>query len=139
MIRVRFLAWVEILLPATASKRLLGSPRIKRVSGTSLRRKCSRGVKLTTRFRLVLKLLKIKSGRLRWLGHLYRMQEQSPCRKLTLHKPEGTGRVGAPAIRWLDSIEEDLKIIGVRNWRRRTQDRDQWRAIVEEAKVHCGL
>jgi hypothetical protein len=29
-------------------------------------------------------------GRLRWLGHLSRMQEQNPCRKLTLHKPEGT-------------------------------------------------
>jgi len=81
----------------------------------------------------------IKSGRLRWLGHLFRMQEQNPCRKLTLHKPEGTRRVGRPAIRWLDSIEEDLKIMGVRNWRRKTQDRDQWRAIVEEAKVHCGL
>jgi hypothetical protein len=81
----------------------------------------------------------IKSGRLRWLGHLYRMQEQSPCRKLTVHRPEGTGRVGRPAIGWLDSIEEDLKIMGIRNWKRRTQDRDQWRAIVEEAKFHCGL
>jgi hypothetical protein len=32
----------------------------------------------------------IKVGWLRWLGHLFRMQEQNPCRKLTLHKPEGT-------------------------------------------------
>jgi hypothetical protein len=62
-----------------------------------------------------------------------------PCRKLTLHKPEGIRRVGRPAIRWLDSIEEDLKIMGFRNWRRKTQDRYQWRAIVEEAKVRCGL
>jgi hypothetical protein len=61
----------------------------------------------------------IKSGRLRWLEHLFRMQEQDPCSKLALHKPEGTGRVGRPAIRWLHSIEEDLKITGVRNWRRR--------------------
>jgi hypothetical protein len=80
----------------------------------------------------------IKSGRLRWLGHLFRMQEQNPCRKLTLHKSEGTQRVGRPAIRWLDSIE-DLKVMGVRNWRRKTHDRDQWRAVVEEARVHCGL
>jgi hypothetical protein len=29
----------------------------------------------------------IKGGRLRWLGQLLRMQEQKPCRKLTLHKP----------------------------------------------------
>jgi hypothetical protein len=81
----------------------------------------------------------IKVGRLRWLGHLFRMQEQNPCRKLTLHKPEGTRRIGRPASRWLDSIEEDFKIMGVRNWRRKSLDRDQWTAIVKEAKVHHGL
>jgi hypothetical protein len=62
-----------------------------------------------------------------------------PCRKLTLHKPEGTRRGGRPAVRWLDSVEEDLKTTGVRNWRRKTQDRDQWRATVKEAKIHHGL
>jgi hypothetical protein len=81
----------------------------------------------------------IKVGRLRWMGHLFRMQEQNPCRKLTLHKPEAARRVGRPAIRWLDSAEEDLKRMDVRNWRRKSQDRDQWRAIVKEAEVHRGL
>jgi hypothetical protein len=32
-----------------------------------------------------------------------------------------------------------MKTMGVTNWRRKSQDRDQWRAIVEEAKVHHGL
>jgi hypothetical protein len=32
----------------------------------------------------------IKSGRLRWLGHFSRMKQQSPCKKLTLYKSEGT-------------------------------------------------
>lgn len=50
-----------------------------------------------------------------WLGHLFRMQEQNPCRELTLHKPENTRQVGRPAIRWLDSVE-DLKKIGITNW-----------------------
>jgi hypothetical protein len=81
----------------------------------------------------------IKVGRLRWLGHLYRTQAQNPCRKSTLHKPDGNPRAGRPAVRWLDSVEEDLKTMGVRNWRRKTQDRDQWRAIVKETKVHHGL
>jgi hypothetical protein len=35
----------------------------------------------------------IKTGRLRWLGHVFRMQEVGPCRKLTVLKPEGTRRV----------------------------------------------
>jgi hypothetical protein len=64
------------------------------------------------------------------------MQEQNPCRKLTLHKPEDTQRVGRPAIRWLDSIEYAVKMMGVRNWRRKTQDWDQWRVVVEEGKIH---
>jgi hypothetical protein len=67
----------------------------------------------------------IKVGHLRWRGHLFRMQEQKPSRKLTLQKPDGTRRVGRPAIRWLNSVEEDLKTMGVRNWRRKSQDREQ--------------
>jgi hypothetical protein len=53
----------------------------------------------------------IKVGRLKWLGQLFRTHEQNPCRKLALHKPEGAPWVGRPAIRWLDSVEEDLNTI----------------------------
>jgi hypothetical protein len=52
---------------------------------------------------------------------------------------EGTRRVGRLSIRWLDTVEEDLKITRVRNWRPKSQDWDQWRAIVKEAKVNHGL
>jgi hypothetical protein len=58
-----------------------------------------------------------KVGRLRWLGQLFRMQKQNPCRKLTLHKPEGTRHVGRHAVRWLDSAEKVLKKMDVTNWR----------------------
>jgi hypothetical protein len=44
----------------------------------------------------------IKIGRLRWLGHLVRMQELDSCRKLTVLKPEGTQHVGKPKVRWLE-------------------------------------
>jgi hypothetical protein len=37
-------------------------------------------------------------------------------RNLTLHKSDGTRRVGRPAIRWLDSAEEELKTTGASNW-----------------------
>jgi hypothetical protein len=40
------------------------------------------------------------------------------CRKLAVLKPEGTRRLGKRKLRWLDSVDEDLKKIGVRNWRR---------------------
>ena len=40
----------------------------------------------------------MKTGRMRWLGHLFRMQELDPCRKLTVLKPEGTRRLGKPKL-----------------------------------------
>jgi hypothetical protein len=55
----------------------------------------------------------IKIGRLRWLGHLFRMQELDPCRKLTLYRPEGT-RHGKPKARWPESVETDLRKMGYR-------------------------
>jgi hypothetical protein len=81
----------------------------------------------------------IKIGRLRWLGHLFRMQQLGPGRELTLHKPEGTRRVGKPRARWLESVETDLRKMGVKNWRRKAQDRELWRTILKGAKVHRGL
>jgi len=63
----------------------------------------------------------IKIGRLRWLGHFFRwlghffrMRELDSCRKLTVHKLEGIRRVGKPELRWLESVEEDLKKMIVR-------------------------
>ena len=49
----------------------------------------------------------IKTGRFRWLGHLFRMQELDPHRKLTVLKPEGIRRVGRPKLRWLQSAKEN--------------------------------
>ena len=57
---------------------------------------------------------------------------------LYLLKPEGTRRVEKPKLRWLESVEKDQKM-GVRNWRRKSQDRAQWMTILEEVKVHQEL
>jgi hypothetical protein len=69
----------------------------------------------------------VKLGRLRWLGHLTRANEISPCRKLTFSKPEGTRRAGRPSLRWLDSVEKDLKLLGTRGWKTKALDRNLWR------------
>jgi DnaJ-domain-containing protein 1 len=67
------------------------------------------------------------------------MRELDPRRKLTLHKPEGNRRDGKPKFRWLESVEEGLKNMGVRNSRRKTKVREQWRKIMDEAQVHQRL
>jgi hypothetical protein len=58
---------------------------------------------------------------------------------LTVLKPEGTRRLGKPKLRWLESDEEDLKNVGVRNWRRKSRDRDEWRTVWEESEVNREL
>jgi hypothetical protein len=42
----------------------------------------------------------IKKTRLRWAGHIARMQDNLPCRKITLGTAEGRRRVGRPNLRW---------------------------------------
>jgi hypothetical protein len=39
----------------------------------------------------------------------------------------------------LDGVQEDLQETGIEGWRRKAQDRDQWRRIAQEAKAHIGL
>jgi hypothetical protein len=44
-----------------------------------------------------------------------------------------------PKVRWLGIVEEDLKKMGVRNWWRKEQDREEWAESLEKAEVHQGL
>jgi hypothetical protein len=38
-------------------------------------------------------------------------------------------------LRWLDDVEDDIKALGIRRWRIKAQDRNEWTAIKREAKV----
>jgi hypothetical protein len=52
---------------------------------------------------------------------------------------EGTRKRGRPRKRWIYEYEEDLKIMGIRNWLAVAKDRQERRKIILEAKVHNGL
>jgi hypothetical protein len=77
--------------------------------------------------------------RLRWAGHIVRMQDNLSCKKITLDKPEGRRRVGRPILRWMDGVTKDAERLGVRNWRIKARDRDGWRRLLELAKTLHGL
>jgi hypothetical protein len=61
-----------------------------------------------------------------------RMSDESSTKKLYSNKPEGLRLAGRPRKRWLDEVEQDLKQIGVRGWRRRAQNRDEWRSTLKQ-------
>jgi hypothetical protein len=49
----------------------------------------------------------IKSGRMRWAGHVARMGEKRNAYRLLVGKPEGRRPLGRPRCRWVD-IRMDL-------------------------------
>ena len=51
----------------------------------------------------------IKAQRIKWLGHIQRMDQTRPTRKLIDWKPMGTRPVGRPRQRWQEDVMEDLK------------------------------
>jgi len=77
----------------------------------------------------------IKKTRLRWAGHIVRMQDNLPCRKITLGMPEGRRRVGRQSLRWMDGVKRDTGRLGIRNWRTKAMDRDGWRLMIESVKT----
>jgi hypothetical protein len=81
----------------------------------------------------------IKSLRLRWCGHIERMNNERMPEKIMTTKMEGTRKRGRPRKRWIDEAEEDLKIMGIRNWHAVAKDLQEWRKTVLEAKGHDGL
>jgi len=45
-----------------------------------------------------------------------------------------------PRNRWADVVHRDaLQLLGIRGWRRRNGNRDEWRRLVREAKARKGL
>jgi hypothetical protein len=48
-------------------------------------------------------------------------------------------RRGTPKIRWFNDVQEDLRAMGIEEWRGKAQDRDLWRRTAQEAKAHEGL
>ena len=81
----------------------------------------------------------IKINRLKWAGHLQRMNEERIVRKVFTAIPDGKRAKGRPKTRWKDCISQDVRTIGERNWTRLAMDRDKWKELLRKARAHNGL
>ena len=54
----------------------------------------------------------IKSRRMRWAGHVARMDEEKGVYRVFVRKPEGRRLPGRPRLRWVDNIKMDLQEVG---------------------------
>jgi hypothetical protein len=81
----------------------------------------------------------IKAQRIKWLGHIQRMDQARPARRLLDWNPTGTKPVGRPKQRWQEDVMEDLKKLKIKNWNETPKDRRTWRDLADKAKTHKGL
>jgi len=74
----------------------------------------------------------IKSRRMRWAGHVARMDEERGVYRVLVGKPEGRRPLGRPRRRGADNIRTDLQEVGCgyMDWIGLAQDRERWRMLV---------
>lgn len=76
----------------------------------------------------------VESGKLRWFGHVKRMNENRHARKYMDWKPQGRRPVGRPRKRWMDGVRESLARRGTTledvEANRDYEDRAEWRRLV---------
>jgi hypothetical protein len=77
----------------------------------------------------------IKKQRLKWLGHIERMNEDNNVKKIKRWQPMSKRPRGRPKLRWEDDVLEDINSMNLRNWRTVAQDRERWKKVVEQAET----
>ena len=83
----------------------------------------------------------IKSRRMRWAGHVARMDEKRGVYRVLVGKPEGKRPLGRPRRRWVDNIRMDLQEVGCGyvDWIGLAQDRDRWQTLVSVFGFHKNV
>jgi hypothetical protein len=74
----------------------------------------------------------IKSRRMRWAGHVARMEEGRGVYRVLVRRPESKRPLRRPRRSWEDNIKMHLRVIGIygANWIRLAHDRVQWQVSV---------
>ena len=64
----------------------------------------------------------------------------APTQFVVLESEPGGGyrRQGRPSQRWAEQVDENLRTLGIRNWRQAATARDVWRRKLAEAKT-CNI
>ena len=67
------------------------------------------------------------------------MEERRVTKRLLDGNPGGSRSRGRPRVRWKEQVEEDLKLLGVSNYKRKAANRKEWSKILKEVKALQGL
>jgi hypothetical protein len=73
------------------------------------------------------------------MGHMMWMYDKRTPKRILEWKPIRTRIRGRPRKRWIVDIEEDMQIMGIRQWRKQCKERAEWKRITAKRKAHNGL
>jgi hypothetical protein len=80
-----------------------------------------------------------KVKRLAWAGHLVRMNNDRTLKNIFNTKPLVARSFGRPKLLWEDGVDQDMRILGVKNWKKVALKRDEWTELLRKARTHQGL
>jgi hypothetical protein len=81
----------------------------------------------------------VKVNRLRWAGHVIRLEEHSPARRVLVAVVEGKRQRDRPKLRWEDGVMDDGRKLGEKNWRNAASNKDGWRKLLKKVWAQIGL
>jgi hypothetical protein len=80
----------------------------------------------------------IKAQRIKWLGHIQRMDQARTTWKLLDWRPMGTRTLGKPRQRWHEDVMEDLRKRNVKNWKEIVKDKKLGKTWLKRQKTTKG-
>ena len=102
------------------------------------RKRRNEGVRELTRQPLITNY--IRAQRIRWAGHVARMEEGRMPRGVMEGKIAVRRPVGRPRMRWRDNLMRNLEELGIKNpeknWRDAAHIRGTWRDLMQAAMGH---
>jgi hypothetical protein len=76
----------------------------------------------------------IRLNRLRWLGHVQRMEENIIPKTVLYMSLETTRPRGRPRNRWQDELREDGRIVGGEELQEKVYNREEWKNLLRTAR-----
>jgi len=72
----------------------------------------------------------IRLNRLRWFGHVQRMEENRIPQNVLYMNLETMRLRGRPRNRWQDEVREDGRLVGGTWWKERVHNREEWKKFL---------
>jgi hypothetical protein len=78
----------------------------------------------------------IRVHRLRWFGHVQRMEENRLPKRVLSMKVGATRPRGRPRNRVQEVVSEDGRIVSGKKWQEKVYDREEWKNVLRTAGNH---